>query len=605
MEMPEQVPEKFIDELRSDSDIVEVVSEFVQLKKQGRNYLGLCPFHSENTPSFSVSPDKQIFRCFGCGKGGNVITFIMEIEGVSFFEALSILATQTGKTMPENIASNQKPSLSEEAQNILDAHEWVSKLYHHLLKHTKEGKQGNEYMRNRGILDETIDAFQIGFAPNVENFTASFLEKKGFHLQTMVKAGLLTAQMEQVYKDRFRGRVIFPIRNHQGKTVAFGGRIIDNGEPKYLNSPETEIFHKGKIFYNFDLARNHIRKTGEVILFEGYLDVIAAYQAGIKNGVATLGTSLTEAQAKLLKRYVDTVIICYDADRAGLEATNKAAKLLQQSGCTVKVAKLKQGMDPDDYIRAYGNESFHKHVIEASVTYMSFHLDYLKKDFNLQVDSDRLEYIERALDEIAKIQKPIERDHYVKDLGESFEISNEVLQQEIAYRRRKIDKHKDKQEVQRHTIDKKNIRTSEKLYPAYQNAERHLLALMLKNSSIAEKVQNELGSTFSLTNHQVLVTYLYAYYEENHEPDVSRFIEYLPESDLKNLAAQIAMLAVSENVSDREINDYINAVKGEHLNKEIHLLEKEQKEAERTNDPVEAAKIAMKILNIKKEWKHR
>ncbi|WP_102026998.1 DNA primase [Salirhabdus sp. Marseille-P4669] len=601
--MPEHASEKFIDELRADSNIVEVISDYVQLKKQGRNYLGLCPFHNEKSPSFSVSPDKQIFRCFGCGKGGNVITFIMEVEGVPFYEAIRILADKSGIALPQGMATSKQQSLSEEAQAILDANEWLAKLYHHLIKHTKEGSVGYQYLKDRGITDEIMDAFQLGYAPDVENFTASFLEKKGFHPQTMVKAGLLSHQKDHIYKDRFRGRVIFPIRNHQGKTVAFGGRILNQGEPKYLNSPETEIFHKGKIFFNFDLARNHIRKQGEAILFEGYLDVISAYQAGIKNGVATLGTSLTESQARLMRRYVDTVIICYDADRAGIEATNKAAKILQNVGCYVKIAKLKQGMDPDDYIKEYGNESFKNHVIDASVTYMSFYLDYLKKDYNLQVESDQMQYVEKALDEIAKLPKPFERDHYLKELEMNFHISMDTLHQEIDIRRRKFDKQKDNQETPRHT----NIRHNpmvEKVYPAFQNAERRLIALMIKNRNIAERVQDEIGGSFLITEHQVIVTYLYAYYEEGHEPDISRFIEYLPESDLKNIIANIAMIAIPDDVSDQEIIDYINAVKQEHTKKnELQVLEKEQKEAEKQNNPILAAQIAMKILNIKKEWK--
>jgi DNA primase len=604
--MPEQVPEKFVNDLRSESNIVEVVSDYVQLKRQGRNYLGLCPFHNENTPSFTVSPDKQIFRCFGCGKGGNVITFMMEIEGVSFVEAINLLANKSGIELPANMTPQNKSSLSDEAQNILKSYEWVTKLYHHLLKHTKEGKEGLDYFKERGLTAETIDTFQLGFAPNTDNFTANFLEKKGFHLQMMVKAGLLTHHKEQVYKDRFHGRVIYPIRNHQGKTVAFGGRIIHNGEPKYLNSPESEIFHKSKIFYNFDLARQEIRRTGEVILFEGYMDVISAYQAGIKNGIATLGTSISESQARLLRRYVDNIVICYDADRAGIEATNKAAKLLQGVGCYVKIANLKQGMDPDDYIKQYGNESFKNHVIDASITYMSFYLTYLKKDYNLQVESDRIQYIERALDEIAKINKPFERDHYISDLESQFDISKNALEQEIAYRRRKIDNNKDNQPFERHTNSRQNHATKEKIYPAFQNAERHLIALMLKNRNIAEKVQNELGGSFLITEHQVLVTYLYAYYEENEEPSVSNFMEYLPESELRNLAANIAMIGVPDEVSDKEINDYILSVKAEQKRKnEVLVLEQEQKEAERQNNPVLAAQIAMKILKIKQEWKNR
>ncbi|MCP8616891.1 DNA primase [Salirhabdus salicampi] len=603
--MPEQIPESFIHEIQNENDIVEVVGEYVKVKRQGRNYFGLCPFHSENSPSFSVSPEKQIFHCFGCGKGGNVITFVMEVEGVTFFDAISQLAERSNKSLPQNLRQKtEKTSLSQDAQTILEAHQWVNKLYHHILKHTKEGKNGIDYIRERGFSDDTINTFQLGFAPD-GNVTASFLEKKGFHLQTMVKAGLLTQHDTKGYQDRFRGRVIFPIRNHQGKTVAFGGRIIrDSDEPKYLNSPETEIFQKSKLLFNFDIARQEIRKTGEVILFEGYMDVLAAYQAGVKNGVASLGTSLTEAQARLVRRYVDTCIICYDADNAGMEATNKAAQLLHKVGCYVKIARLPRNMDPDDYIQEYGSDKFKQHVIGGSMTYFAFRLEYMKQQYNLQVESDRIQYIEKALDEIAKIDKPVEREYYLKDFGETFQLSMEALSKEIAYRRKKFGKTKDNQSYRRHNNYRNAQPSTEKLYPAFQNAERKLIALMLRDRVIANKVQDELGGAFLINEHQILVTYLYAFYEEGHEPNVSRFMEYLPDNEIKNLTARIAMTVVSEQVSDQELHDYFATIQKEKEKKDtIHLLEQEQKEAERTNDPVRAAQIAMKIMNIKKEWK--
>src|SRR5699024_5846232 len=343
VQMPYKIPDDIIEKIRKSNDIVEVVGEYVQLKKQGRNFFGLCPFHGEKTPSFSVTPEKQIFHCFGCGKGGNVITFLMEMEDYSFYEALAFLANRAGVEIPE--AFSQKGQVnSGEYSDILSAHNWLAKLYHHLLKHAKDGEEGYQYIKDRAIRDETIDVFQLGFAPNVKDFTAEFLAKKGFHRQELVKAGLLSIQEDNSVTDRFRGRVIFPIRNHLGKTIAFAGRSMTNHDPKYLNSPEYELFQKGKMLYNFDLAKKHIRKKNEAVLFEGYMDVISAWQAGVKNGVATMGTSLTEFQARLLRRYVDTIILCYDADRAGQDATYKAAKLLRQAGCRVKVANLKDNL---------------------------------------------------------------------------------------------------------------------------------------------------------------------------------------------------------------------------------------------------------------------
>lgn len=604
--MAGQIPDETVEEIRKSNDIVDTVGEYVQLKKQGRNFFGLCPFHGENTPSFSVTQDKQIFHCFGCGKGGNVITFLMEIEGYSFYQAIKHLADKSGYQIPEHLQQGQdNNNISKENQDILSAYEWLAKLYHHLLRHTKEGKEGYQYLKDRGFTDETIDTFQLGFAPNSKDFIVQFLEKKGFHSQSMVKAGLLSSNEKSEVSDRFRGRVIFPIRNHLGKSIAFGGRTIKDQEPKYLNSPETELFQKGKMLYNFDLARSHIRKGNQAILFEGYLDVISANQAGVKNGVATLGTSITELQSKLLRRYVDTVIICYDADNAGIQASYKAAKMLRNAGCHVKVANVKNGMDPDDYIKEYGPDRFKSEVIDSSDTYMAFAMRYLKKDYNLNFEGDRIQYVESVLDEIAAIDRPVEREYYLNELAKEFELSLDTLTQELMSRRQKVGAKQDNSSKKGHTSKTKSFKQSGKLLPAFHNAERQLIAYMLKDDSIADKVQEELGGSFNVDGHKILVTYLYAYYEEGNSPNLSRFIERLPDTALHDLVVQISMIPVHLDISDREINDYIRIIYSEQSDKaKIKALIAEQKLAEQQSDPVKAAKIAMQIIEIRKQLKN-
>ncbi|WP_053219141.1 DNA primase [Virgibacillus senegalensis] len=604
--MSGQIPEETIEEIRKANDIVDIVGEYVQLKKQGSNYFGLCPFHGEKTPSFSVTQDKQIFHCFGCQKGGNVVTFVMEMEGFSFYEALKHLAEKSGHSLPDSYQpAGQSEKVSPENQSVLHAYEWLTKLYHHLLRHTKEGKAGYQYLIDRGFTDEVIDTFQLGFSPNSKEFIVQFLEKKGFHPQTMVKAGLLAMNDQQEVSDRFRGRVIFPIRNHLGKTVGFGGRSINNLEPKYLNSPESELFHKGKLLYNFDLARSNIRKREEAVLFEGYADVISAYTAGVTNGVATLGTAITEAQAKLLRRYVDTVVICYDADSAGIQASYKAAKILKKAGCTVKVANMPNGMDPDEFIQQNGAERFRKEVVDVSDTYMSFLMRYLKKDYNLNLEGDRIQYVESVLDEVALIERPVEREHYLKELANEFELSMDTLSQEIAARRQKIGHKQDKMVQKSNTSMATATYSQKKLLPAYHNAEKQLIAYMLNNPSIAEKVKDELGGSFNVEQHQVIVTYLYAYYEEGNGADVSQFLERLPDPSIQSSVVQIAMMPIHQDISDREINDYIRLIRVEHSDEAtIKTLKAEQKLAEKQNDPVKAAQIAMQILEIRKQMKN-
>lgn len=604
MKMPGFIPEETVEKIRKANDIADVISEYVQLKKQGKNYVGLCPFHAEKTPSFSVTQDKQIFHCFGCGKGGNVINFIMEMESYSFYDALKLLANRSGVELPTKDMPQQS-SLSQENQTILSANEWLQKLYHHLLRFTKDGKEGYQYLLDRGITEEVIDQFQLGFAPNVKDFVPEFLRKKGYHQQTLVKAGLLSLRDDNTVVDRFRGRVIFPIRNHLGKTVAFGGRAIAGQEPKYLNSPESDLFQKGKLLFNFDQAKKHIRSTGEVILFEGYMDVIAAFQADVKNVIATLGTSLTENQAKLLRRYVDTVIICYDSDYAGIEAAYKAANLLRQTGCEVKVAFMEDGMDPDDYIRTYGGEAFNNKVIKASDTYMSFYMRYMKKNYNVNLEGDRIHYIEIILKQLATIDNAVEREYYLKELSEEYDLTMDALNQEIQKIRQNMGMNKDRQQKKRYTTNnEKGSASAKKMLPAFQNAERRLLAYMLKDVAITEKVQDTIGGSFNMEIHQVIATHLYAYYEEGHPADVSLFIDRLTDEKIIQAVIEIAMIPLNEDISDQEINDYIWTILAENKDMTaIRKLKEEQRQAEKQSDPIKAAKIAMEIIEIQKQLK--
>lgn len=602
--MPNQIPEETIEEVRKANDIVDVIGEYVQLKKQGKNYFGLCPFHGEKTPSFSVTQEKQIFHCFGCGKGGNVVTFLMEMEKFSFFEAMEHLADRSGIALPKT-SINEESTFSSENQSVLSAYEWLTKLYHHLLRFTKDGKEGYHYFKERGISEETADLFQLGFAPNDNDFTAEFLRKKGFHQQILAKAGLVLLQEDNKVTDRFRGRVIFPIRNHLGKTIAFGGRTISNREPKYLNSSESELFQKGKLLYNFDLAKKHIRKASEAVLFEGYMDVISAYQAGVKNAIATLGTSLTSNQAKLLKRYVDTVTICYDGDDAGIEATFKATTILRETGCRVKIARLQDGMDPDDYITKYGDVAFQNDVIKASETYISFYMRYIKRSYNLSLENDRFQYIDTILKELIMIDSSVEREYYLKELSNEYNISIDTLKQEMLSHRKEVGPNKDKREEKRYTNKVNNGYQAKKLLPAFQNAEKRLIAYMLKDTAITDKVQEEIGAAFNMDAHKIIATYLYAFYEENHPADVSYFIERLTDQDIKNLVIEIAMIPTDQNISDKEINDYIRIIRAENSDMaSIRELKQEQRLAEQQQDPIRALQIGMQIIEIQKQLKN-
>ncbi|OEH93713.1 DNA primase [Bacillus solimangrovi] len=601
--MANRIPEELIEKIRLDNDIVDVVSEYVQLKKQGRNYFGLCPFHGENTPSFSVAPEKQIYHCFGCGSGGNVLTFIMNIEGLDFIEAAQHLAKRSNTELPLMERSEESTPSEGANHEIRKAFDLLKKYYHHLLVNTKDGREGLEYLDDRGFTRDVIETFGLGYAQDSWESTTIFLKKRGYSLNKMTEAGILATRQDGEAVDRFRHRIMFPIWNYRGETIAFGGRVIGDDSPKYLNSPESPIFRKSQTLYGFHLARKAMRRESVAILFEGYVDVIAAWSAGVHNGVATLGTALTEEQAGILRRTVDTVIICYDGDDAGITASDRAAKLLQQVGCQVKVALLPESMDPDDYIRAYGAESFQTGVIGASVTYMSYKMRMLRRGKNLQEAGDRIQYIEEVLTEVANLSKAVEREHYLNQLADEFSMSLDTLKDEQRRIYYQLRKSKDNQSFQRDNKQQKPLLIQKKLLPAFHNAERYLLAHMFQDYLISEKVQERVGCSFNIDVHNAIAVMLYGYYEESDRLDIGDFMQRIEDEQIRNLVSDIAMLDVSEEVSDEALEDYIRLILNHPKWQEIQHIERELREAERLQDFEMAAQIAMKMHELKKQLK--
>jgi DNA primase len=599
--MAERIAEEKIDQIRMSVDIVDVISEHVQLKKQGRNYFGLCPFHGENSPSFSVSPDKQIFHCFGCGAGGNVFSFLMDLEGLSFVESAIKLAEKANIELSLDPASlTNENKVSDDIQQMLDAHDLLRKFYHHLLVNTKEGQHALEYLLNRGFTLESIKKFQIGYSLNSWDFVSKFLLKRNFTPQILEKAGLIIKrESDDSFFDRFRDRIMFPIFDRNGKTIAFSGRSLGQDEPKYLNSPETAIFNKSKILYNFHLAKPSIRKTSHSVIFEGFADVIAADRADVDNGIATMGTSLTEEHVGILKKIVQTVTICYDSDYAGIEAAYRAGKMLSSAGISVKVAMLSDGLDPDDYIKKYGTEKFRHEVIGSTVTWMSFKFLYFRRGKNLQNEGDRLLYIEEVLKEIGKLNKAVEIDHYLRQLAGEFSLSLDALKQQLQPIS-KNNKNHPSQTFQKHP----SINTAKSLYPADQTAERRLIAHMIRNSDVAYKVQDLLnGYSFNVDEYQAIFTYLIGYYEEGNLPDPSSFLNYIKDDQLKRIVAEIEMMSINAELAPQELNDYLKQVFNYPKRLKIKEKNAEKVEAEKQKDFKKAATIAMEIIQLQKSLK--
>ncbi|MFJ7509972.1 DNA primase [Peribacillus simplex] len=596
-----RIEDEKINQIREAVDIVDLIGEYVQLKKQGRNYFGLCPFHGENSPSFSVSTEKQIFHCFGCGAGGNIFTFLMDIEGYSFVESAKVLAEKGNVPLDVEINKDSKRSnMPAGSQQMIEAHDLLRKFYHHLLVNTKEGQDALEYLLKRGFTEETIEKFQIGYSLDSWDFVSKFLLKRGFPAEYMEQAGLIIyREKDESYFDRFRNRVMFPIMDHQGNTIAFSGRAMGDDEPKYLNSPETPIFNKSKTLYNFHHARPHIRKKEQVVIFEGFADCISAVGAGVENAVATMGTALTDQHIQLLKRNTDQILICYDSDSAGLNAANRAVNMLQDHEFSVKVALMPDNLDPDDYIKEFGEKSFVSEVIGASLTYMAFKMHYLRRGKNVNNEGDRIQYIEEVLKEISRLPNAVERDHYLRQLSSEFSLSLDALEQQ---QRQVFFTERKKGTLPQPAAQKKMaLQYEHKLKPAHHNAETKLIAHMLKSRDMTFKIQQLLGQTvFHVDEHQAIITYLYAFYEDGHEPDTSFFLTYLPDPNLRRIVSEIEMMSVNEEVTDKELTDCINQVlKYEKLLK-IKEKQVEEKDAVRRSDYVTAAQIAMEIIKLRK-----
>lgn len=416
-----RIPQDTIDRIRDSADIVDVVSHHVDLTKRGRNFFGLCPFHNEKTPSFSVAPDKGIYHCFGCGNGGSALNFIMEIEKISFVEAV----TQLGKKLGIEVQNSGDDS-NEFFGKLYEIHKLATELFHETL-FSDRGQKAKEYLLNRGLNEDSLKLFKIGFVPEESSYLFNSIKSKNYDKEIMEKSGLFGFSKSKTY-DRFRSRIMFPISNTAGKIIAFGGRIFEKDDPaKYMNSPETPLYKKSEVFYGLDITREAIRKKESAILVEGYTDLIQLYQAGVKNVVAVSGTAFTERHVNQIRRFTSKVYLCYDGDLAGKNAARKAGYSLLKGGIDSKVIVIPDGLDPDDWINRDGKNEFVSNGINKSLELLKFHLkscNYTKKS-----PSERSAIMDEILKEVSEVQDPLIRQDFVKKLALVDRIEeNEVLQ---------------------------------------------------------------------------------------------------------------------------------------------------------------------------------
>ena len=486
-------PPAFIDELLARNPIEDVVGQYVNLKRSGANLFGLCPFHGEKTASFSVAPDKGIYYCFGCHKGGGAINFMMELEGLSYPDAVRALAKRAGMEVPED---EQYQSRYRQQERLWALMKEAARYFHAQL-YSPAGAEGLAYAQKRGMPKGTLTTFGIGFAPNTWSGLTDAMKKKGYTDQELIDAGLVSQKGNRIF-DRFRNRLMFPIIDVRGNIIGFGGRVMDDSTPKYLNSPETLIFNKRKNLFGLNLAKKS--KLGYLILVEGYMDAIALHQYGFDCAVASLGTSLTEEHAALLSRYTEQVVLIYDGDEAGQRATRRAIPMLEKAGITVKVLKMRDAKDPDEYLKKFGPDKF-KLLLEESSNRVEYQLNAIARKYDFREDEQRIKFIQEAAELICTLGSPVQREIYGGRAAEAASISMEAMKLEVnkAFKRR-IAREKKRQE-------KIDLAPAQALQPKsrsirYDNvksamAEETVLALVLKDPSLLDQTGRLTRESFS------------------------------------------------------------------------------------------------------------
>lgn len=611
-----RIPEAVIDQVRTSVNITDVVSEYVQLHKQGRNLFGKCPWHDERTPSFSVNEDKQIFHCFSCGRGGNVFQFLIELQNLSFPEAVVKVAEIAHVSIdPAYTQTKAVTPVSSENGQLYELYTEAAKLYHHMLVNTAQGEASLEYLQKRGLDDQTIDLFSLGYAPSTP-LLLPYFQEKGTDYQLLRQSELFVVNDDGTLRDRFVNRVLFTIRNAQGQVIAFSGRSLEpNEQAKYINSPESKIFNKSKELFNFDLARQNIRRAKTVILFEGFMDVIAAYSSGLQNGVASMGTSLTQDQVRLLDRVTDKVLIAYDGDNAGQEATKRAIGLIGQfaPNIQVQVVHLPDGLDPDEYLRKYGADEFVNVFSHALETPVAFAMRYLKKNRNLANEADKLAYIDDVLAVIATGQNPVERDLQLNQLVAEFGISRESLQGQLQQLLLTNRAQAQQQEAPYQDFSgaeqsgapydliepvQVTLQVQKRPRTKVEKAERTLLLWMLHNHNIWQEVTAIQGFHFAHSDYEALFLMAQGYKATHLDYDVGGFLDFVGDDKLQRLLTDIEnddfvpepnMVAVKDYVTqimhDSPLEEQI-ASKAQQIN-EAKQLGNAQLQIQLTNEYIE------------------
>lgn len=603
--MAGRIPEDFISEVRSNVNIVDVISQYVSLEKKGKDYIGLCPFHQEKTPSFTVNADKQFFKCFGCGKGGNVFKFLMYKDDLTFPESVERVAEFAHIAMPNGYGHNSGTKLNP----LMQMHQDAVDFYHRVLLTTKAGERGMQYAQKRELDQEILDHFKIGYAPKADNVLITYLRSKGYQDDDLAQSGLFVQARDGQLYDRFRDRLMFPLDNENGRTIGFSGRRIsdDKTEAKYMNSPETEIFTKSKVLFHFAEAKKAARGEGHLVLYEGYMDVIAAYKAGVKSGIASMGTSLTDDQIYLLRRITPNIIINYDGDDPGVHAEERAARMFNKDdNFNLGIVVLPEKLDPDEYVKKYGAEKYLEEV-KGALTPTDFFLKRLEQKYNLDNDREKIAYLGEAVKEIAQVRNPVEQDMYTEKLAKSSGVSIASLKANLAKERR------------RNNRARNHVRNSQRNSPDYpidvplpgdedvpteqsvveKNPSQTRLLYLFIHSTDAQKYMLEGQFHFPNQDFETLAQDWLKYAETHENPQIDGFLDFIPEQ-LQGIIVDAEMAQMPKDSTIQEVDALVLALKRRNIYSRLNELQAQLQDAKRKNDAQGIIAITQEIIGLKR-----
>ena len=588
--------DEIIDEVIRSNDIVEVISQYIHLKRSGRNYFGICPFHNEKSPSLSVSPEKQIFHCFGCGVGGNVITFVRKIEDIGYRESIQLLAEKANITLP-TIQNDLESRKDELRAKVYKVNSYAAEYYHKRL-YTPDAKLGQEYVKRRKLNNETLENFKIGFSGKFDELYKS-LRQNGFQDEEILESGLVNKNDNGTYIDRYRNRLMIPICDERGRVIAFGGRVLDDSKPKYINSPENVVYSKGKHLFGLNVAKKSDIKK-QLLIVEGYMDVISLPQRGIKNVVAALGTALTTNQGWLLRKSTEKVILGFDADDAGQTAILRAMEIMQNMGCDIRVLQIHDAKDPDEFVVKYGAARF-KRILDDAISLIEYKVKILKKDLNLENASDKIKFLNEIAKLIAKIDNTMEKEIYIEKIAKGYNISKEAIYAEV--NKLQYSNRKDSRILEKNKPIIKVKKQEENISKEILKRENTIIAILLNNLDTYQIIKENIAiDDFKSEINKKILSEIYTEIE-NKNYNINIILNHMQDDNLQDHITSIMTEDYGITDNKKAITEIIHKYKREKLEKrrdEILRQEEQEIDIEKKKQlGIELNNIILELVKLK------